>query len=278
MNRRWLEVLRCPACGGRCDVDATREAGEEWVEGFLVCRACLEVRPVLGGSAILPTDLRAHFREQGSVYHRTPMADPRVTRFVLAALGGGADAVPYEEVAAHYGDLAHEPAARRPRAPEDEGLDVLLTRLALDPRPVRALDLGSGVGRGVFVLAAHGCEALGIDRSAARVRRARNLAVTREGFLLRAPDAPHRDVALDLDRLVRHGVDFAVADPGRLPLADAAFDLVVLRGGDGLGPWPDAARVAAEARRVLRPGGTLVEPEPPEARRAGEGWRAGQVG
>ena len=258
MKRAWVEVLRCPACGGRFDVDATREAGEEWVEGFLVCRGCLEVRPVLGGSAILPRDLRTHFRAQASVYHRTPLADPRVTRFVLAALGAGVDAVPFAEVTAHYGDLAAEAAERRPRAAEDEGLDALLYRLALDPPPARALDLGCGVGRGTFVLAAHGAEALGLDRSAARVRRARNLAVTEEGFLLRSPDDDRREVALDLGVLVRTAVDFAVADPDRLPLADASFDLVVQRGGDGLGAWDRPELVAAEARRVLRPGGLLV--------------------
>lgn len=270
MKRAWVEVLRCPACGGRFDVDATREAGEEWVEGFLVCRGCLAVRPVVGGSAILPSDLKAHFRTQGSVYHRTPLADPRVTRFVLAGLGAGVDVVPFAEVTAHYGDLAAEPAARRPRAPEDEALDALLTRLALDPPPARALDLGCGVGRGTFLLAAHGSEALGLDGSAARVRRARNLAVTEEGFLLRAPDDDRREVALDLAVLVRTGVDFAVADAERLPLADSSFDLVVHRDGDGLGPWAEPSRVAAEVRRVLAPGGRLIEP-------AGGAWHAVRV-
>jgi uncharacterized protein YbaR (Trm112 family) len=266
VKRAWVEVLRCPACGGRFDVDTTREAGEEWVEGFLVCRGCLEVRPVVGGSAILPRDVKAHFRAQGSVYHRTPLADPRVTRFVLAGLGAGVDVVPFAEVTAHYGDLAAEPAARRPRAPEDEALDALLYRLALDPPPARALDLGCGVGRGTFVLAAHGAEALGLDRSAARVRRARNLAVTEEGFLLRAPDDDRREVALNLAVLLRTSVDFIVADADRLPLADAAFDLVVWRPGDGLGPWEEPARTSSETRRVLKPGGVLIAAD-------GDGWR-----
>jgi SAM-dependent methyltransferase len=255
-------------------------AGEEWVEGFLVCRACLAVRPVLGGSAILPKDLARHLDAQASVYRRTPLADPRVTRFVLAALGGGTDRVPFEEVTARYGDLAVLPGApARPRAPEDDALDLLLHRRPPGTPLHRALDVGCGVGRGTFVLAAHGAEALGVDRSAARVRRARNLAVTEEGFRLHAPDDPGREVPLDLAVLARTAVDFAVADAESLPLASHVFDVVVLRAGDGLGPWSDAAGAAAEARRVLRAGGLLVEPAPAagpagkdEVERAG-GWR-----
>jgi uncharacterized protein YbaR (Trm112 family) len=271
VKREWVDVLRCPACGGRLAIDATREAGEEWVEGFLVCRACLEVRPVVGGSAILPRDLAAHFDAQGSVYRRTPLADPRVTRFVLAALGGGVDAVPFAEVTARYGDLALGSGAARPRATEDEALDLLLARLPAGTRLGRALDLGCGVGRGAFVLAAHGAEALGVDRSAARVRRARNLAVTEEGFLLHAPEDPRREVPLDLAVLARTAVDFAVADAESLPCADAAFHLVVAREGDGLGPWRDPGRVAAEVERVLVPGGFRVERVPPSDAAGGSG-------
>lgn len=267
MQRAWLDVLRCPACGGAYELDATREAGDEIVEGFLVCHGCLEVRFVAGGSAILPRNLGEHLRAQGSVYRRTPLADPRLVRYVLAGLGSGVDVVPFEEVTLRYGDLAAEAEARRPRAPEDETLETLVTSAAARAPLRRALDLGTGVGRGAFLLAAHAPSVLGLDRSAARVRRARNLAVTEEGFRLPWPGEERREVELDLGLLTRRGVDFAVADPSHLPLAAGTFDLVVDRGGDGHGPWEDAPRARGEARRVLARGGLLVclEGGPPEA-------------
>jgi len=117
------------------------------------------------------------------------------------------------------------------------------------------------VGRGAFLLAVHGGRVLGLDRSAARVRRARNLAVTEEGFRLPWPGEERREVSLDLGGLARRGVDFAVADPEHLPLASRCFDLVVDRGGDGRGGWGDPERVRAEVTRVLRPGGRIVSPQ-----------------
>jgi SAM-dependent methyltransferase len=148
--------------------------------------------------------------------------------------------------------------------PEPPGLrpdDAALARLLAEETPGRgrALDVGCGVGRGVFLLTEHLGMALGVDRSAARVRRARNVAATRADFFLPAPPGVGpREVPLELSRLARDGADFAVAAADALPLADGALDAVVLRAGDGLGPWADAAAALAEAVRVVAPGGLLV--------------------
>lgn len=276
MDRAWLDVLACPACGHGYELDATREAGPEIVEAFLVCQGCLEVRFVAGGSAILPRDLAAHLGAQASVYRRTPLADPRIVRYVLAGLGAGVDVVPFDEVTLHYGDLAAELEARRPQAADDQALEVLVGHAAARGPIRRALDLGTGVGRGAFVLAAQAASVLGLDRSASRVRRARNLAVTEEGFRLPWPGEARREVALDLQRLVRRGVDFGVADPEHLPLAAATFDLVVDHGGDGHGPWRDPGQVEAETRRVVAAGGLRVCAEAEARRDAGLlAWHAG---
>lgn len=278
MKRSWIPSLRCPLCHGSFHVDASREAGEEWVEGLLLCRLCLATWPLVGGSALLPSDLRAHLREQASVYRRTRLADPRVTRLVLAGLGSGVDMVPFEELTAHYGDLVADAQAERPRAPEDHALDEVL-RAAAGERPLgRALDLGCGVGRSTFLLAAHGADALGADRSAARVRRARNLAVTEVDFYLPTPEEPGREAPLNLSGLARSAVDFAVVTPTCLPFADGVFDLVVDHGADGRGVWSDPERVRAEVWRVLCAGGRVLEPVPaPEGagpgRVKGPGWR-----
>jgi len=235
-------------------------AGSEIFEGFLVARGGREERPILAGLAVLPRDLAMHLRAFGNVYERMPIGDSRVVRFVLGQTGRrDFDLVPFAEVVARYGDLVpadlvEEPA---PLAAEDALLAQLLAMTGGVDAP--ALDLGCGVGRGAFVLREYGPRALGVDRSVARVRRARNVATTRADFFLPpAASASGTEVPLELGRLSREGVDFMVADVESLPFADAVFGLVLLRDGDGRGEWTDAGAAAAEAVRVLAEGGLLV--------------------
>lgn len=54
----------------------------------------------------------------------------------------------------------------------------------------------------------------------------------------------------------RANLAFAAADAGRLPFADHSFDLVLAQFGAMF--WPDKVAAFGEARRVLRPGGTLL--------------------
>ena len=260
MERAWIELLRCPRTGSAYDLDPTREEGDDVVEAFLVSRREQEVRPILSGMAVLVPDLRAHLREHGNVYARIPLADSRIARFVLGRIGRGTDDfVPFAEVVAHYGDLV-EPGELDPPPPmhaRDEALARLLVEHGVAQG--RGVHVGCGVGRGAFVLRSLLDRALGLDRSAARVRRARNVAVTRAAFFLPAPAGhPRKELPLELDRMDRTHVDFAVASAEALPLADAVADVVVLEGADGRGPLADPARALAEAERVLAPGGLLV--------------------
>jgi SAM-dependent methyltransferase len=241
-----------------------RVAGDEVVEAFLVSEGERDVRPVVSGVAVLPRDLRAHLRTTGSVYRRGPVNDPRLARFLLGRAGSGHDAVRFEEVVGHYRDLAADPPAGydTSRHPADVALEARLRAVlgGEGERRGRGLVVGCGVGRAVFVLAARLEAVLGVERSAACVRRARNIAVTREHFFLPAPPGSGlKEIPLDLSGLTREGADFAVAEAEALPLAAGAFDVVVLGDGDALGPWGDPQRARAEARRVLRPGGHLLE-------------------
>jgi len=98
----------------------------------------------------------------------------------------------------------------------------------------RALDIGTGTGRLLEVLAPNVASGLGIDASRAMLALAR--------VRLAKPEFAHLSVRL--------------ADMYALPLHDASFDLVLLQ--MVLHYAEDAAAAIAEARRVLAPGGRLL--------------------
>lgn len=69
------------------------------------------------------------------------------------------------------------------------------------------------------------------------------------------PDPAMRARAVGASRAARVPVKVVDGDAGALPFEDAAFDTVVF--GLVLCTVPDPGRALAEARRVMRPGGTL---------------------
>jgi ArsR family transcriptional regulator len=98
----------------------------------------------------------------------------------------------------------------------------------------RMLDIGTGTGRLLELLAPRVSAAVGVDASRAMLALAR--------ARLARSDLSHCTVRL--------------ADMYRLPLADAAFELVVMQ--MVLHHAEDPASALVEAARVLRPGGRLV--------------------
>ena len=105
----------------------------------------------------------------------------------------------------------------------------------IQPEPAgRLLDIGTGTGRILELLAPRVRQALGIDASKAMLALAR--------ARLSAPGFAHCAVRL--------------ADMYRLPLADRSFDTVVLH--MVLHHAEDPAGAVREAARVLHPGGTLL--------------------
>jgi ArsR family transcriptional regulator len=98
----------------------------------------------------------------------------------------------------------------------------------------RALDIGTGTGRLLELLAPRLASGLGIDASRTMLALAR--------VRLAKPDYSHISVRL--------------ADMYALPLRDASFDLVLLQ--MVLHYAEDPGKAAAEARRVLAPGGVVV--------------------
>jgi SAM-dependent methyltransferase len=100
-------------------------------------------------------------------------------------------------------------------------------RRALASRPGSALDVACGTGLSTRALAALGIPVVGLDPVPAMVARAR--ADTGLPYLVGAAEA--------------------------VPVRSAAVDLVTVSSGVH---WFDPDRFAAEAARVLRPGGTLL--------------------
>lgn len=134
----------------------------------------------------------------------------------------------YDAWAETYPAVAHNPVMRA----EQTIVEPLLRRLA----PERALDVGTGSGRYLDVLASIGATGVGIDFSMA--------------MLARSARAQARHVG-------RGGLRYGVlADAQRLPIRSGAVDLVnaslMVGDVDDLGAW------TREMARVLEPGGHLV--------------------
>jgi ubiquinone/menaquinone biosynthesis C-methylase UbiE/DNA-binding transcriptional ArsR family regulator len=111
--------------------------------------------------------------------------------------------------------------------------DALLALIPPSPNS-RLLDIGTGTGRVLELLAPRVRQALGVDASKAMLALAR--------ARLAAPGLAHCAVRL--------------ADMYRLPLADRSFDIVVLQ--MVLHHAEDPAGAVLEATRVLHPGGRLL--------------------
>lgn len=106
----------------------------------------------------------------------------------------------------------------------------------LDLAGARVLDIGCGLGGPAMVLAGEtGARVTGID--------------VEDAILARATDRVAEAGLADR-------VDLMRVAPGRLPFADAAFDVVFSK--DSLVHIPDKPAIFAEAHRVLRPGGRLA--------------------
>jgi ubiquinone/menaquinone biosynthesis C-methylase UbiE len=117
----------------------------------------------------------------------------------------------------------------------DEGeVEAALTEIIAAAEPRDLLDIGTGTGRMIEILAPRAERALGIDQSREM------LAVAR----------------VNLERAGLENGRVRLGDMYQLPLPDASFDAAVIHQVLHYADRP--AAVIAEAARVLRPGGVLV--------------------
>jgi 2-polyprenyl-6-hydroxyphenyl methylase / 3-demethylubiquinone-9 3-methyltransferase len=111
--------------------------------------------------------------------------------------------------------------------------EVLTNRLGLDPRDIRALDIGCGGGFLAEEFARLGCQVVGVDPSAVSIETALRHAA-----------------ATGLD------VDYRVGTGEQLPVADGEFDLAYCC--DVLEHVADVDAVISETARVLKPEGIFL--------------------
>ena len=189
------------------------------------------------------------FREGSWVFYRlsSGSAAAALSRHLVAACGEADETIVLDlqrlaaikrqraELAASY---FRENAARwheiRSLYVDEREVEAALTEVIAAAGPRDLLDIGTGTGRMIEILGPRVGHALGIDQS-------------REMLAVARVNLEKAGLANSIVRL---------ADMYQLPLADAAFDAVVIHQVLHYADRP--ATAIAEAARVLRPGGILV--------------------
>ena len=139
-----------------------------------------------------------------------------------------------ERAAAFFSDIAPHWDSIRSLYVDEREVEAALVEIIAATAPRDLLDIGTGTGRMIEVLASRVGQALGVDQSREM------LAVAR----------------VNLERAGAVNCMVRLGDMYQLPLPDASFDAVVIHQVLHYADRP--AAVIAEAARVLRPNGVLV--------------------
>ncbi len=158
---------------------------------------------------------------------------------------------PFEVEAPRYG-------AVRPAYPNSV-LDALLdaTEASLGRRARFVADIGAGTGKMTQLLARRGLSVVAVEPSQA-MRRHMAKDLSQEGFILLEEGAASAPLTMQQEpgaRLRSEAIAVRAASAEATGLADGTLDLVVFAQS---WHWVDPLRAAAEAARILTPGGVLA--------------------
>jgi len=189
------------------------------------------------------------FREGSWVFYRVSSgsAASALSRHLVTACGAADETIALdlqrlaaikrqraEQAAAYFRENAAQWHKIRSLYIDEREVEAALTEIVAAREPDDLLDIGTGTGRMIEILAPRVVHALGIDQSREM------LAVAR----------------VNLERAGLSNSIVRLGDMYQLPLADSCFDAVVIHQVLHYADRPAAA--IAEAARVLRPNGILV--------------------
>lgn len=233
MHPEFMNVLRCPICGGplKCIVYSGSECCVE--EGLLSCEACTDWYRIEQGIAdLLPPPLRRNDRHEAfGVRHG--IAVPRAAGQASAQKTGQVEFFT-ESSKTYEGEITQSPYFMALDA--NEFMPWALETIA---QGGRILEVGCGSGRQSLPMAMAGGVVLGVDISEEMLRVARKKAAA-QGLL---------------DR-----VNFVVADADNLPVAPESFSHLAIVGA--LHHMEDPRRTLRAVLRSLAPGGRFFFYDP----------------
>lgn len=195
MHELSSDFLRCVRCGGRLELEAL-VSGAEVIEGFLHCRQCSHLYPILSTVPVMWESTASYFAGRaklgGELYLKS--VHGRMQSYIKSCLSGLAPAV--EDLSMQekrWADIYRGSTRSKFYGAVRRELD----RLQYE----NCLEHGSSIGT-VLESAARSAEiSFGVDRSFYAVREAK--------------------------RLRRRGLDFFVADSLKHPFGERKFDLVL---------------------------------------------------
>lgn len=223
MQQQLLDLICCPVCQGKLEVEATSENGDEIVEGTLICTHCALTYPI--------KDSMPHLYHADAAW--APKAQEAEGWVVLHQNMGiyeqGEDAV----------DLKIPYYPEEPWIQVGKSFDVVLDRLNLSGEET-ILDLGAGRGWASKQFALRGCRAVALDI---------------------VPD-PNVGLGRGQALMEHAGTYFerVIGDGERLPFQPESFDLVFSHAS--LHHSSNLPLLLQNVGQVLRPGGRLYAIEP----------------
>lgn len=287
MKTQTIKWLRCPSCRSKLTLSRAitwmddDEGTGDLFEGFLACEKD-HIFPIIAGVLILVVDFKKYISQKKNVFEKLVLEDfsEEIRSFILnqVAFVDKWSKDSWEELAevytwVHFDDIIKEKLLEKGMA--SIGFDHLSSLspqhlfselIAMFPKETNvalpAVDIGCSVGRLTHALATKYKFAIGVDYSFNAIRIARK--INQEGgkytYNITLEGRRKEKRMIDASAIVKHNVDFIVADATNLPFDSNFFETVLAANMLDVVPYPMA--LLKEIHRTLKEGGYLVTCDP----------------